>query len=418
MLSGSTSAIFRCIYKLILFFILGAFVSLFFGCKKRASDVAVIQENTLFSLPYGNFDGEINLFSMRDIGDISTTLVMQDGFFFIVNGESQKILETNSYGDLLAVYYNKAHYEQAGNTLPDAPSSKGLWWPVGGEGAQFLWSGKCAIGGAFDNKLRFFVVASVPKGKSLHSKDDNLQLQQVIVVIDPKDGETPNSFIIGQEGVKGSPFPFIKNIFVTENNELVVVAVTNEGLEVFWYSVDCELRYKVVLKKQDIPHATGSIVMLDQIVSDPYSDKLFIKVDYYMPHIEADTLQQSGIDYTETLIYPFDVKEALFGDPVPIPPFTQGVSQGKDLSSVYKLPYDFLGVTKNGTFFFITTTVEGFNIEAVHGASVAKRNFLIDHDDVLYYSFHLAKSGIVSALLAYKERVDVVWWRCEGLPGE
>ena len=42
-----------------------------------------------------------------------------------------------------------------------------------------------------------------------------------------------------------------------------------------------------------------------------------------------------------------------------------------------------------------------------------KREFLVDHNQVMYYSFSLSKEGIISALLADKEKARVVWWRTD-----
>lgn len=39
-------------------------------------------------------------------GAVNTAIAMRDGFFYVSNGESQKILELNSYGDLLTLYHN------------------------------------------------------------------------------------------------------------------------------------------------------------------------------------------------------------------------------------------------------------------------------------------------------------------------
>lgn len=432
-------------------FIIFILIFLTLSCKGKNSDAAVIKQETLFTLSYGNFADEINLFSMRDIGDICTGLAMQDGFFFIVNGEAQKIMKTTSYGDLLTVFYNKDYYEKIGNTLPLLDEPKELWQSID---MPFRYTGKIAT----DRGLRFFVVASAPADKTIHLDDDNLQLQQVILVINGdtsakmnpslemgskgaaapksllaaqnKSGSLPretgardtppnvDAFYIGAEGEGGNPFPFIKNISVTENGELVVICVTNDGLEVFWYTKDYKRRHKTLLRRQDIPNTSGAIVMLDNVAADPYDDTLFVKVDYYMPHYEVDSNLQSGIDYTETLIYPYNVEKRVFGEPVPIPPFTQNVYSKATGNSIYKLPYEFLGVTKNGTFFFMTATIDGFNVEAVKGGRVAKRNFLIDHDDVIYYTFNLASSGIISGLLARKDEIQVSWWRCDALLGD
>jgi len=75
------------------------------GCAK-SKVVASLEKDTLFSLKLGNFEDQINLFDLASVGEINTAIEMKDGFFYIANGESKKIMETNSYGDLLSLYYN------------------------------------------------------------------------------------------------------------------------------------------------------------------------------------------------------------------------------------------------------------------------------------------------------------------------
>ena len=47
------------------------------------------------------------MFDVSRVGSIDTSIAMRDGFFYIANSESKKIMELNSYGDLLTIYYNE-----------------------------------------------------------------------------------------------------------------------------------------------------------------------------------------------------------------------------------------------------------------------------------------------------------------------
>ena len=92
------------------FFAFVAFLCLV-SCSKK-NGVSEVGENDLFTLEYGNFEDELNLFDIAESGSVDTHIFMRDGFFFIANGESRKIIELNSYGDLLSLYYN-ADYRRA-----------------------------------------------------------------------------------------------------------------------------------------------------------------------------------------------------------------------------------------------------------------------------------------------------------------
>ncbi len=87
------------------FFLLVAVLLLSVSCR-RSGVVASVSERKLFSLKYGSFEDELNLFNLSQAGDVRTYMAMRDGFFYVANGEAKKIMELNSYGDLLTLYYN------------------------------------------------------------------------------------------------------------------------------------------------------------------------------------------------------------------------------------------------------------------------------------------------------------------------
>ena len=101
-----------------------------------------------------------------------------------------------------------------------------------------------------------------------------------------------------------------------------------------------------------------------------------------------------------------------------IPPYEQSVTE--DFSKLtYKIPYDFLGVTKNGWFYFLLSTQDGYSVQIVNSKTqhVIKRSLSVNHDDILFSSFSLSDEGIISALLAEKEKCRVVWWKTDLLTG-
>ena len=91
--------------KSLLALVIIVFCLFFTSCLKNET-VQSISETELFSLPYGNFEEQLSISDLNDVGNVRFGIAMQDGFFYIVNGESKKILELNSYGDLLTLFYN------------------------------------------------------------------------------------------------------------------------------------------------------------------------------------------------------------------------------------------------------------------------------------------------------------------------
>ncbi|MBQ5471840.1 MAG: hypothetical protein IIT58_07545 [Treponema sp.] len=389
-------------------------MNLFVSCR-ASNKIKSISETQLFTLNYGNFEEQLNLFNINNPGSIRTYMAMRDGFFYVVNGESNKVVSFNSYGDLLSLYYNEDAYSTVNAGLAEK-SSNGIWKPVS---YPFTFNGKIAI----DSRKYMYVVGTVPKERNEQDENQKLLYSQVVLRV-TSDGSSID--YIGQEGPGGTPFPFIKEIYTTENDELVVVCTTNDGLTAYWFGTNGFLRYKIPVNVKDAPQVTSEalssysagdlFVTVENIIPDCYSLRLYVKIDYYLSHIDEESKVQSGIDYVESYIFPLNIDTGMYGEPLNLPPFEESVTS--DFSKLtYKLPYDFLGVTKHGWLFFLITTPTGFNVEMIQPGTqlVQKRHLDVNHSETLYYSLNLSHEGIISALLAEKDGARMVWWRTDTL---
>lgn len=391
------------------------FTILFYSCSRKNSLQSVSEED-LFSLNYGNFEDELDLFGITNIGKVTTSITMKDGFFYIVNGQNQKILSFNSYGDLLSVYYNEDFYKEKFPMLFSKSTqalSKAVSYP-------FEFDGKIVV----DSKKYMYAAGIVPKERNEQDEKENLLYSQVVLRFS-SDGTVLD--YIGQQGPSGTPFPFIRKIYVNQENELTVVSNTNEGLCVYWFSSDGYLKYRIPVTQKDVPlvsleklvsNVNELYVSVENVVPDYSSQTLFVKVDYYIPYIDAESKIKSGVNYYETVVYFLDLLTGTYKDSIVIPPYEQSVTE--DFSKLtYKIPYDFLGVTKNGWFYFLLSTQDGYSVQIVNSKTqhVIKRSLSVNHDDILFSSFSLSDEGIISALLAEKEKCRVVWWKTDLLTG-
>ena len=189
--------------------------------------VQSISENELFSLPYGNFEEQLSVSDLNDVGNVRFGIAMQDGFFYIVNGESKKILELNSYGDLLTLFYNEDSQTARlleNSNRPDKSIHHEISYP-------FDYPGMVAV----DSNKNVYTVCSIPWNRQEKS-DDGTTLYSHTVLRFARDGSSVD--YIGQQGPGGTPFPYIKNIYTTSKDELVVVASSSEGMLVYWFASD------------------------------------------------------------------------------------------------------------------------------------------------------------------------------------
>ena len=329
-------------------------ISAFFAACSRSESIESINENQLFTVPYGNFEEQLSVKDLNGVGGIRYGIFMRDGFFYIVNGDSKKIMELNSYGDLLTIYYNEESEisELLDNSKRNAQSVHNkIAYP-------FDYAGMISV----DSKKNIYAVCSVPRDRQEQSDDETMLYSQTVLRI-ARDGSSVE--YIGQQGPGGTPFPFIKNIYTTEKDELVVVGTSTQGAVVYWFATDGFLKYKIPISEKSIPKINNGddgaeyFVTIDNVIPDPASYLLYVKIDYYSTYIDEESKVQSGINYLQTLLYPLNIEKSTFEEPVSIPPYEESVVA--DYSRLtYKIPYDFLGVTKSGWKFFIIKNIIKF----------------------------------------------------------
>ena len=383
---------------------------LFTSCLGNET-VQSISETELFSLPYGNFEEQLSISDLNEVGDVRYGIAMQDGFFYIVNGQSKKILELNSYGDLLTLFYNDdsqtAHLLDNSNR-PDKSIHHEISYP-------FDYPGMVAV----DSNKNVYTVCSIPWDRQEKS-DDGTTLYSHTVLRFARDGSSVD--YIGQQGPGGTPFPFIKNIYTTSKDELVVAASSSEGMMIYWFASDGFLKYMIPVTTKDAPAAadtdeqTDAFLTIQNVVPDPVSYRLYVQIDYYSTYVDEESKVQSGINYVQTLLYPLNIETGTYEEPVSVPPYEESVVS--DYSKLtYHIPYDFLGVTKNGWKFFIVKTEDGFNIEMIQSESqkILRRQFKVAHSNVVFDTMSLSQDGILTALYLEKEKARVVWYRTDNL---
>ncbi|SEQ72946.1 hypothetical protein SAMN04487977_109101 [Treponema bryantii] len=382
----------------------------FTSCIKSET-VQSISETELFSLPYGNFEEQLSVTDLNDVGDVRFGIAMQDGFFYIVNGESKKILELNSYGDLLTLFYNEDSHTARlleNSNRPDKSIHHEISYP-------FDYPGMVAV----DSNKNVYTVCSIPWDRQEKS-DDGTTLYSHTILRFARDGSSVD--YIGQQGPGGTPFPYIKNIYTTSKDELVVVAASSEGMLVYWFANDGFLKYMIPVTIKDAPSVADKeehsdiFLTIQNVVPDPVSYKLYVQIDYYSTYVDEDSKVQSGINYIQSMLYPLNIETGTYEDPVSVPPYEESVVS--DYSKLtYRIPYDFLGVTKSGWKFFIVKTEDGFNIEMIQSESqrILRRHFNAVHSNIIYDSMCLSQDGILTALYLEKETARVVWYRTDNL---
>ena len=398
--------------KILLLALVPATILFISGCKKYSEQT--LQKEVLFSIPIGKMEDELSFFQMEENPfREKIRLFMRDGLFYISNGGAHKIMQFNSYGDILSLYFNDQE-----NPKPVLLSMKGEEGTVSNREAYpypFNEVGEIAV----TDERELLVQETVPKGRGEFDNERNTMLDQIVLRFD-KNGELID--FLGQEGVGGSPFPFIERLHVSSRDDIIVVSRTMQSWIVFWYNWEGRHMYTVEVRYDNLPlpaDEQGVIPHLDTIYPDPDTYKLYLKLDYYINNTERTANTESGIEYHNSQIHTFDIRTEQYTRPITLP---HHMIDQDDLEVLEieqdELLYEFIGAASHGYFFFLSRD-EGSYYQLLildNGGGVVERTRIILKDtEMLYRTFYLDPEGILCALLCEQDKADVVWWRSDSL---
>ncbi|MBQ9539761.1 MAG: hypothetical protein IJU95_10900 [Treponema sp.] len=384
-------------------------IPFFFSCKQNTK-VTSLEERPVFSLSYGNFENQLNLFSLTSVSDVKSSLVMREGFFYVLNGESRKIMEMNNFGDLIVYFYNPEFNPRSKRMEQKASKSTTM------KAVEYGFNELSAI--TVDSAQKLYAVDTLPLDRQEQDEKMQLVLSQIVLRFDGK-----GNFIdyIGQQGPGGTPFPYIKGIYTNKDNELIVVCYLSSYYTVYWFSDSGYLLYQLPIAKDSVPNplkgeGLDAFSNITAIIPDYNNRTIYMSVDYYKSYIDEASRLQSGVDYDSSRVYSLSVEDGLYGEPIEILSDSEEITEGFS-GEEYDIPYDFLGVTESGWLFFIVSTQNGFDLQMIQGDGqrILRRNLAQDRSKLLYYNFDLSNTGILTALLVKNDKADVVWWRTDSL---
>lgn len=384
------------------------------ACLSKKTDI--IEKKVLFHLAMGKADNQIDLIQLPGIPfKRKSRIVMKNGLFFISNGNTGKIMEFTSYGDIINLYYNAKKNPEpimlssslGANTVSNKKAFK---YP-------FNTIGEIEV----TNTGELLVDDAVSAGRV--EKDDTTgSVLDRIVLRFSKDGKLIG--YLGQEGPGGTPFPYIEKLEVNAHNDIIVFTRTTASRIIFWFDAEGTLLYKVQIRLNDLPLPEGTsnpIAFLDTMTADRNMMMLYVKIDYYVP-VSSEGAQGKGTpEYKESKIWEFSVPENVFTKGISIPPITAEMyGQVKNGTNFTDEVYQFLGCDISGKLYLlIHVKLNTFQmlILSPNGTVLARRDLTMDDQHISYSSFYLTKDGLLTALLGKEKKADVVWWRSDKIPG-
>ncbi len=381
------------------------------GCSdRRTIDLPM---KSLFTLSIGKAEDELNLLELPGVpSTYKTTLFMRDGLFYIANGEANKVMEFSSYGDILSMLYNPE----------DNPR------PV-------LLSGRVSAGSlstreAYPYPFRRVGAIAVSQNKTVLVED---RVPEERLEYDAKLGAVLDGVVLrfsengtlldylGQEGVGGTPFPYIERLQTNSRGDIIVTTRVPKEWIVFWFSSGGELLYRDAFKVDDLPAPDKDRTYqasLESVFADPDRRLLYLKIDYY-EHDPATGGVRGNVDFAKSSVYWYDVATKRYEGHIDLPKHILAMSTGGFLDTQrVEVLYQLVGVASGGYMFLLSPLQDGYYellILGKNGQVVRRSRIALDDRSIVLRRFFLTPSGILCALLVHNYNAQVVWWRSDRL---
>lgn len=366
---------------------------------------AFLESESLFQLEIGRLEDQLDLVSRDGVMPrAQTSIAMQDGMLYVGDGAANKIMEFSSYGDLVRLIY---HPDQ--NPVPVTLGQAGS---VGESGLtriatpyQFSQLGNIAV----DSRRHVYAEDRLSAERSIFDEDLGVQLNRTIVRFDDN-GEALD--YLGQEGVGGTPFPFIEQMQITLRDELVVITGTTNAKLVYMFTPSGEQIYnvRVGLDRLPIPSEDDdAIAVLDGMVAGVDQYRLYLKISYYRTEVAEDTGEEFGISFDHSRLYWLDLESGRYEGYVELP---QGSADGGDSH------YELVGVARDEQIFLLARQDVGRTRLVImndEGRVLRRRVLNVPEMQLVLRRFHLSQSGVLTGLLGFTDRADLVWWRSDRL---
>lgn len=395
---------------LIVILVISALV--FFSCSEPA--IQELSKEELFSLKLGKMEDQIDLFLYDgNISNRNTSIYMRDGLFYIANGNSSKVMEFSSYGDLIFLLYNPERNPEPVSLIvkgdQDTNSTRiAVSYPFNNIGSLVV-----------DSQKRIYIEDEVPVERQVKDKELDVMLNRLIYRFDRH-----GKFIdfIGQEGVGGTPFCYIESIQITEADELVVVCRSMGKWLIFWFSSAGNMLYEVEINQEHLPLPNEeAIPSLSKIFADLKDPVLHLMLYYYREKVDEETKVKSTVSNFAACIYRLNLETGRYEEgyiTVPDNGSERIERIGSSEVSVDNPSYELIGLNNLGFYYLMRR--EGNNLFQLllltKSGKIAVRRYLVMEDSDLYFkALNLSAPGILSALLGEEQGVKVIWWRSDRL---
>lgn len=370
----------------------------------REENNKLLERELLFKMQIGKMEDQLYVQQFAGVNTLSKTRIfMQDGFFFVTNGESAKVMEFSSFGDLISLYYNDEKNPEPvilnSEKKTEMTVTRAAYeYPLNDPGEIVRTTGGDLL---IDDRI-----AEV---RWEFDEESNVLLDRIVLRFD-EDGSLLS--YLGQEGPGGTPFPYIESLHVNSEDEVIVVTRNSNGWRIFWYTEMSDPIYKVDFTKDLIPGGdeAGS-PSIESIYPDNENRTVYLKVDYYKED------EAGNIKFNKSMIHAYDLDNEEYTMSIEIPRNIVKSDQPVIFQKKeHEYLYEFAGVAR-GPAFFLLSPHEGtiYRLTVLAGDGRVKGRGLIDfsEDDIFFRNYYVNPDGILSAVVCGEYDAEIVWWRSD-----
>jgi len=390
------------------------------GCMDRG--IGELYKEEQFSLSLGRMEDQVDLF--QPDGDVmkgKNAVFMRDGVFYVANGNAGKIMVFSSYGDLIFLLYNPADNPQPVSLNVEAgvvSTREAVAYP-------FNDLGEIAV----DGEKNLYVDDLAPEANIQTDASTGVQLDRMVQCFDRKGRHVAS---LGQEGVGGTPFPFITAMHVTAKDQLVVVCRAATRWQVFWYSKGGMLLYRWEINPAKPPFRVdpGVTPSLECIFPDMQEPVLHV-----MFHLFREVSAKSkaagnaasgtasgtayGIENFSSRIYRIDVRTGKVDSMVEMP--KAAIRKEKLQLKTVEVPGpagELMGVSAKGFYYLMgysDSNLYTLSVMEPQGHVRERRYVVIEDSELTFRDLRLTSTGLLYGLLCDSRRAHIVWWRSDSL---
>jgi hypothetical protein len=404
------------------------------SCGEMDKPSEAVKRQQLFALSYGPAEDQLDLFQVdQGQATLKTRLAMREGIFYVSNGQGAKVVRYSSFGDVLSMIYNSAKASspivlkaspQRGSAaakpgalpgtatqLSTSPGSAADSEGLGREAVTYPFRVPGEI--AVDAAQVVYVEDRLPPERRVEDKDSGSLLDRVVLRFG-KDGQYID--YLGQEGIGGTPFPYISGLYIASGDDCAVVCMKRDEWLIYWFDKTGTLVSSLRLRRDGLPmpdDAKGLVASLDKIVPDSSGRDLVVKIDYYRTASDPSGKSTSGVEFASSWAYKMDVKDGKYTERWPIKGIERtGKNANGQIAKYSRIP-QLIGAA--GKYLFLLYADDDLKTYvALYDRSTRDMaRYLLDvsSDELYYCDYYLSADGVLCALLGTRYEARMVWWR-------